>query len=377
MGKTEEFIEKARKIHGNKYDYSKVTYEHSKKNVIIICPIHGEFQMRPNNHLNGQGCPMCGGTKKHTLESFVEKAKKVHGDKYDYSKVVYKNNKTFVTVICPTHGEFEVTPFHHMNGVGCKKCHFEKLSKMFLMSREDFIKKANMVHNNKYTYGEYKGYEKNMTIICPTHGEFKQTPHNHLSGLGCRKCSNERMHKERTKGFEKFVEEANVVHSNKYTYKEPYINKDTPIEIICPIHGSFFQNPKTHLKGHGCPKCNTSHLEKEIMKFLEKENIKYIYECNNKKLPWLYRQRLDFFLLEYNIGIECQGGQHFIPSNFGGKDKDPNECLKKIKERDERKRKLCEEHNIKLLYFSDKQYEDNIITDKNKLLKEIKNKDDL
>lgn len=373
MGKltTEQFIEKAKKVHGNKYDYSKVEYEHSKKDVIIICPIHGEFRQRPNNHLNGQGCPKCVGNYKLATDDFIERARKVHGDKYDYSKTVYLNNRAHVIVICPKHGEFLISPRHHMKGSGCPKCHFEKLSKMYSMNREEFVERANKVHNSKYSYGEFKGYDKKMEIFCPTHGKFLQTPHAHLSGLGCRKCSNERLHNEKNKGFAKFVEEANEVHMGKYTYVEPYINKDTPIEIICPIHGKFLQTPKAHLHGHGCPKCNSSHLEREIIRMLEKEDIEYIYTCGRKVFSWLYRQHLDFYLPKYNIAIECQGGQHYFPSNFGGKDKDPNECLKKIQERDKRKRKLCEEHNIKLLYFSDKQYEDNIITDKNKLLKEI------
>lgn len=368
---TEQFIENARKVHGDKYDYSKVIYEHSKKDVIIICPIHGEFSMRPNNHLNGQGCPNCGGTKKLTKEAFIEKSKLVHGNKYDYSKVTYENNKKQVIIICPKHGEFKISPNHHMRGVGCKKCHFEKLSNLYTMQQKEFVERANKIHNNKYTYGEYKGYDKIMEIFCPTHGKFLQTPHGHLSGLGCRKCSNERMHKERTKGFEKFVEEANAVHMGKYTYLEPYINKDTPINIICPIHGKFQQPPKRHLKGCGCPKCNASHLEREMMKLLKREHIEYIHACGKNDLLWLGRQHLDFYLPKRNIAIECQGGQHYFPSNFGGKDKDPNECFKKIQERDKRKRKLCEEHNVKLLYFSDKQYEENVIIDENKLLEEI------
>lgn len=305
---TEQFIENAKKVHGDKYDYSKVIYEHSKKDVIIICPIHGEFLMRPNNHLNGQGCPSCGGTKKLTTEIFIQRSKAKHGDKYDYSKTKYVNKQTHVIITCPKHGDFKMLLGHHMNGSGCKECHFEKLSELFKMEQEEFVERANKIHNNKYTYGKYKSYEEDVEIICPIHGKFGQTPHNHLSG-------------------------------------------------------------------NGCPKCKSSHLEREVINMLDKEKIVYIYACNKVDLCWLNKMHLDFFLPQYKIAIECQGAQHYVPSNFGSKKKKPEDCLRETKQRDERKRKLCEEHNVRLLYFSDKQYEENIIIDKNKLMKEIKKYD--
>ena len=108
---TYEFIEKAKKVHGDKYDYSKVEYVNSRTKICIICPQHGEFWQTPNAHLMKEGCPKCKGenvskVNRRTTNEFIEKAKKVHGDKYDYSKVDYKNNSTKVCIICPIHGEF-------------------------------------------------------------------------------------------------------------------------------------------------------------------------------------------------------------------------------------------------------------------------------
>lgn len=122
-----EFIERAKKVHGSKYKYSKVKYVDYETPVTIICPIHGEFQQTPNSHLHSYGCQKCGfehinDNKKLTTEEFIKRAKEVHGDKYDYSKVEYKNNKTPVTIICPIHGEFQQRPSNHLNGNGCKKC---------------------------------------------------------------------------------------------------------------------------------------------------------------------------------------------------------------------------------------------------------------
>lgn len=124
---TADFIRKAIAIHGNKYDYSKVEYVNPQSKVCITCPKHGEFEQTPINHLFGKGCPKCSKEKMNsrktlTKEWFVGKAIEVHGDKYDYSKVEYKNNRTKVSIICPEHGEFCQVPSSHLSGHGCPKC---------------------------------------------------------------------------------------------------------------------------------------------------------------------------------------------------------------------------------------------------------------
>lgn len=126
---TEEFITKARMRHGDRYDYSKVSYVNQKTPVTIICPIHGEFYQRPNNHYMGAGCPVCSGNKCYDTTSFIAKAKAVHGDEYDYSKVSYHNCKTKVVIICHRHGAFEQTPTKHLSGQGCPLCSQAKLEK--------------------------------------------------------------------------------------------------------------------------------------------------------------------------------------------------------------------------------------------------------
>lgn len=117
-----EFIEKCNKIHNGKYNYSKVKYQNYKTEVIITCPEHGDFEQRPDVHLQGCGCPKCAGVYKYTTEEFIEKARKIHGDKYDYSKVEYNNAHEEVCIICPEHKEFWQTPNGHLNGCGCPKC---------------------------------------------------------------------------------------------------------------------------------------------------------------------------------------------------------------------------------------------------------------
>ena len=123
----EEWIKRAIKKHGNKYDYSKVEYKGWNQKVCIICPIHGEFWQNPTSHIAKQqkrGCPKCGKSNAKTTEQFIREAKQIHGDKYDYSKVKYVNNITKVCIICPEHGEFLQIPYMHLRGNGCIKCNF-------------------------------------------------------------------------------------------------------------------------------------------------------------------------------------------------------------------------------------------------------------
>ena len=192
MMNTNQFINKANKIHNNFFDYSKVKYEKSNIPIIIICPKHGEFKQTPANHLRTSGCKKCGieimrNKLFKTNNEFIEKANKIHNNFYDYSKVDYKHSEKKVIIICPNHGEFEQIPANHLQGKGCKKCAIKSLSKIILKTTEQFINKANLVHNNFYEYSKtkYSGALNKIIIICPNHGEFEQTPNAHLQGNGC------------------------------------------------------------------------------------------------------------------------------------------------------------------------------------------------
>ena len=154
----EQFILKAREIHGDKYDYSKVEYKNNSTPVCIICPEHGEFWQTPKSHITLKyGCKQCGRkicAKKtsSTKKSFIEKARKIHGDKYDYSKVEYVNAYTKICIICPEHGEFLQTPHDHLKGASCPKCGNTKRKEGRLLSTDKFIEKARKIHGNKYEY---------------------------------------------------------------------------------------------------------------------------------------------------------------------------------------------------------------------------------
>lgn len=186
----EEFIVKARSVHGDKYDYSKVDYVNARTKVCIICPEHGEFWQEAFSHTTGCGCPSCVKKKKYTTESFIEKTKTVHGDKYDYTKTEYINNRTKVCIICPEHGEFWQLPTNHLKGCGCTFCKGARITKEKTRTKEDFIKKAIKVHGDRYDYSKvnYVKARDKVCIICPEHGEFWQEAYHHTVGCGCPHC---------------------------------------------------------------------------------------------------------------------------------------------------------------------------------------------
>ena len=194
------FIEKAKQIHQNKYDYSKTNLleRDEKGKIIIICPMHGEFKMKPTLHLKGQSCPKCKG-KNNCIDDLLKKANEIHNNKYDYSKVIFSKMHNKVTIICPIHGEFEQTLSKHISKKqGCPKCAAIQRGKDRLMDKQLFFQKAMAIHNNKYDYSKtvYNGMEEIITYICPIHGEIKQRPFDHLRGFGCYKCSNLESKKE-------------------------------------------------------------------------------------------------------------------------------------------------------------------------------------
>src|SRR5579862_2223958 len=255
LSNTEKFIEKARIKHKDEngesiYDYSKVDYVSARQKVIIICKIHKEFLQTPNCHLNKSGCPDCGGRKQSTTEEFIEKAIKKHGDKYDYSKVDYKNNKTKVKIFCKNHnGYFEQIPTDHLSESNCNIC-----AKNRKLTTEEFIIRSNEKHNNYYDYSlvNYIGSQEKVKIICPKHHEFEQIATAHLNGNGCRQCGF-----DATKlTIEEFIERSKEKHENKYDYtKVKYEGIKIKVCIKCPDHGFFLQTPQGHMKGQGCPYC--------------------------------------------------------------------------------------------------------------------------
>lgn len=289
-------------------------------------------------------------TKKLTNDQFIEKVKRVHGDKYDYSKVYYQGVRSKVIIVCPKHGEFQILAGNLLKGSGCPKC-------AYIKTTEDFIEKAKEVWGDTYDYSKstYTGSRNKIEIICPKHGSFFIRPSAHIyQHQGCHKCSIEKNSFKARSTSKEFIEKARRVHGDRYDYsKINYINRTTPVTIICPIHGEFQQTPRDHLDNCGCQICNLSKGELKVQKLIESKGINYIPQFHSKFLGLL---SYDFYLPDFKIAIEYNGKQHYVPIEyFGG-----NKKLLEQQQRDNRKANISSEQGIKLIIINCNNDEDDI-----------------
>jgi hypothetical protein len=199
----EQFIIECKEVWNTKYTYEKTKYVDSKTKVIITCPIHGDFTTNPPDFLNGHGCPKCKGqktsifnknTKTDTLETFIDKATLMYNNLFDYSKVIYVNSRTKILIHSNLANEdFLITPNKFLQGDVKQK--YLKIPKKDIpnnLNKEIFVQRAVLIHGNKYDYSkvEYTSVRDKVCIICPEHGEFWQTPTNHLwNSEGCPICN--------------------------------------------------------------------------------------------------------------------------------------------------------------------------------------------
>lgn len=188
----ERFISKCLEVHGNKYDLSRVSYSGMSKRIEVVCPAHGPFFPAAGNFTGlGSGCPLCsretvGLKSRKPLDHYISRARERHGDRFSYPGISYKGRAAYLTVVCPVHGEFEQNAQDHITGEGCVKCSFP------LHSQETFVTLAKAAHNGRYSYEKsvYRKALEKVRIICPTHGEFWQTPSSHINdGQGCPRCA--------------------------------------------------------------------------------------------------------------------------------------------------------------------------------------------
>lgn len=378
----EEIVRRFREVHGDFYDYSKVEYVDSGTKVCITCPIHGDFFQTPYTHYSqGCGCPQCGVNtaakgKNMGTDGFVKKARKIHGDKYDYSKTQYITSKEKVCITCPEHGDFWQIPNNHLNGCGCPTCSIISAANKNRKDTEYFIKLARSVHGNRYVYDKsvYISNQTKLIITCKKHGDFLQLPANHTQGAGCPLCKAELLSETQRDDTSTFVSKAKKVHGNDFDYSlVEYVKKDVKVKIICNKCGRVFeQTPNSHLCGTGCPHCNSSKGEERIAEFLLNNGISFIRQYCVKPNDLFCKTKLfkvDFFLPDINTMIEFNGEQHYIPiEHFGGESK-----YLKQHERDMVLRQYCKNNKIKLIEIPYIEYE-NIHTILKKELKIHKNK---
>jgi hypothetical protein len=289
-----EFLDKAKLIHGEKYDYSLVKYKSAASKIKIICKVHGKFEQKAVTHLRGFGCRKCGHEKlSYTTDEFIIESKKIHGDRYDYSLAKYIHSSKKVKIICKRHGVVEQLPKAHLAGFNCLECRKG--------TKEEFIKNAIKLHGDKYDYSkvEYKTSADKVVIICKKHGPFFMTPHSHLrkdGPRGCRKCFDAGM---TSRGESEFLDYCKIpkkfrnfsIPSTKYVVD----GLDKRTKTIFEYLGDYWHgNPKTY-DGNTKIRCRGGQTASEAYKKTFERfdklkllgyNIKYIWESE-----WLLWKR--------------------------------------------------------------------------------------
>ena len=317
------FFSKAKEVHGDKYDYSKVNYVKSSEKVCIICPEHGEFWQTPNSHLSGVGCPKCGVKQRAsntcmTFKDFIKKANEKHGDKYDYSEVEYVNSKTKIKVICHEkdengieHGPFYVEPSLHLHrGDGCPKCAGRNKYK----DKEYLLNSLNKVYkNDNYTFDKviYRGYKEKITITCTEHGDFNITLNHAMRGQGCPKCRYVKSANSKRRSVKEVIDEAQKVHGDKYDYSliTEYKNDRIKYPIKCKTCGNIFYQPfNNHIQGgQGCPFCFTQSSKKETEVFDYVKSLVGEENIIKRDREILNGRELDIYIPSKKIAIEFNG----------------------------------------------------------------------
>lgn len=289
------------------------------------------------------------GTTQKRKELFIQRAGKIHKNKYSYSNSNYVNTYTPTEIICPIHGKFLQTPHNHLSGQGCKTCGIAARSLIRTSSTLKFVEKARAAYGSKYDYSktEYINNHTKVVIGCPIHGEFIQNPNSHLRGAECPSCFG-----TPKKSSADFINDAIRLWGGRYDYSEvKYDGNKNKVRIICRKHGTFLQTPNDHLTGYGCPRCQLSKGERKIEQYLLAHNINYVrqkvfIDCINPKTN--QKLKFDFYIPAENVLIEYDGEQHFR-GGYVGCHKMSDIEVADLKARDRIKTVYTKSKKIKLL----------------------------
>ena len=303
---TDEFVLRAKSVHGKKFKYGNTIYTTAKTKVSVTCAMHGDFSTLPSNHLAGRGCPSCsqeravallGKGARHSQDEVIARFKNVHGSKYDYSRVRYVRGIDPVRIGCPEHGLFDQAPVHHFDGKGCPKCAIEISRTANRLNEAEVIDRFRNLHGKRFDYSKFR------------YKDFKTK-----SLIGCRDSG----------------------------------------------HGFFEMNAQAHLEGKGCPACSQSKGERFIDEWLRESGYKFEREFPIASTVGAdgRRLRFDFLISEHKVLIEFDGEQHFRPITFFGSSKETAlKVHEEIKRRDKIKNVWATKNGYRLIRI---RYDDDI-----------------
>jgi hypothetical protein len=286
-----------------------------KDKIKRVCTIHGEYYTQAKAFIHrGDGCPACGheitaSKKTKTVEQVIEGFRSTHGNRYDYSKVVYVKGRDKVEIICRDHGSFWQAPETHTQGVGCPICGALKASSTRMFTTAEFIIKAQQCqvdYNIDYTNFRYNGWKVEHEFICKLHGSFYKTPENHIKGAGCPECGIKSRKDSRVSGgdiLNRFLK----AHGDVYGYPEPLegVKIKDKITIVCPIHGEFLKVVGKHAEGQGCPKCSCIGSKGERDLYIYVKDLGVGVRGNDRKV--LGGRELDIYVKSHKLAIEYNG----------------------------------------------------------------------
>lgn len=282
----DDFQSKANEIHQAKYQYDQESYSKISAKVKIQCLEHGWFEQQADAHLNQrQGCPECGRNsqiekRQLGIDTFLERAKNVHGTKYDYRQVHYVNQTKKVTIICPIHGAFNQEPQNHLTGSACPQCAIIDQHKLQMKEVEDFVQDSIKTHGEKYDYSQvdYQGGKKMVKLICPKHGEFFQTPNNHQRGNGCPNCNSSKGEEQ----IKRFLESHQIVFIQQHTFPDLKDRRLLKCDFYLPDHKMVIEfHGRQHyeaVNSFGGSKALIENQRRDQLKkdFLTANNIKFL-----------------------------------------------------------------------------------------------------
>jgi very-short-patch-repair endonuclease len=305
------FVERARAIHGDRYDYSQTVYAGTAADCTIICPEHGPFLQTAGNHLQGQHCGVCArrtahSKTRHDINVFVERARATHGDRYDYSRAEYRGSTAKLTIVCPEHGAFDQVANQHVHGMGCPACGALAGGAATRVDPAERLVQARAVHGDQYDYSEtvFGLAATPIQLRCGVHGLFTQRQDVHLAGAGCPHCVWSERSEMMTSTTEDWVAKARAIWGDKFDYLESvYTGSKQPITLRCPTHGPHTLLAGQHLQGYACPACSigNSKAEVEIAEFMRSHGLEVLeQQCVGGK-------SVDLYLPAQKLAIEHNG----------------------------------------------------------------------